>query len=468
MKTKTFRTGLSPQQALILPFSVNEWLREDHPVRALAELVDQLDLRPILSTYRELRGQPPYDPRMMVKVFVYAYSVGIRSSRRIERALYDDIAFRWLSGNQQPDHAVIAEFRRRHHEALGNILLATVQLGKRAGMLGGHDVAYDGSKFKANASKHAAMSYGFMEEEEKRLRAAIDRGMAELEANDRADDHDRDPDASDWTLEDDLKFKEKRLERIKKAKAELEARARAKAEVEEAERKALAEVQGKPFEPKDLSEVKPAAKDQYNFTDPESRILFNSEKTYIQGYNGQAAVDAESMMVVAADVTTQSNDYGALEPMVAQTCENLGEAPTGVLADAGYFSAENLAMLEKRELEALIPPNRIPHAEWREQPVAEGGPPEDADLREAMRHKLRTRDARRRYKKRQQTVEPTFGHLKEVQGQRQELLRWLSKVRSMWRFQCAVYNLMKLVRAGVSADGPMRGRRTPMMAEVMG
>jgi transposase len=460
-KSKKFRTGVAPQQALILPFSLDQWLREDHPARALSELIDQLDLSPILDTYQELRGQPPYDPRIMVKVFVYGYAQGVRSSRRIERALYDDVAMRWLSGNQQPDHSRISEFRRRHHEALGNLLVETVRLGKQAGLVGGHDLSADGSKYKAHASKHAAMSYAYMEEEEKRLRAAIERGLEEMEQTDRREDAEYGKDGSGWTLEDDLKFKSRRLERIQKAKAELEARARAEAEAKADEARA----NGKEVKAVDPDKVVVNPKAQYNFTDPESRIMPASDKkAFIQGYNGQAAVDAESMLVVAADVTIQTTDYAALEPLVDQASANLGETPPAVLADAGYFSKENVAMLQAKGIAAFIPPERIPHSEWRAQPPAAAPVPEDADAREAMRHRLRTPEGRRRYKRRQETVEPTFGHLKEVQGQRQELLRGFAKARSMWRFQCAVYNLKKLVWAGLSANGPLGRQIAPASA----
>lgn len=325
-------------------------------------------------------------------------------------------------------------------------------------------------RFKANASRHAAMSYGYMAEEEKRLRARIeqleeearvraeiDRGLAEMEETDTREDQKLGKAASGWTLGDDLRFKRQRLARIEKARAELEARVRAQAE---------AKVAGKTAKTAESVPEATAVKDnaQYNYTDPESRIMRNSEKAFIQGYNGQAAVDAESMIVVAADVTTSSSDNGALEGIVAQACANLGEAPTGVLADAGYCSDANVAALEAQGIDALIPPGRIPHAEWREQAAAEGAPAPDATRREAMRHKLGTAEGRRRYKRRQETVEPTFGNLKEIQGQRQELLRGTAKVRSMWRFQCAVYNLKKLLKAGVSNNGPMGRVASPMMA----
>jgi transposase len=454
--TKKFRGGLDPAQTLILPFSLDAWLRPDHPVRGLADIIDQLDLSAIYATYSELRGQPPYDPRMMVRIIAYGYSKGLRSSRRIEQALHDDIAMRWLSRNQQPDHSVIAEFRRRHHKALGDLLVQTVQIAKSAGLVGGHDVAVDGTKFQANASKHSAMSHGYMEEEKKRLEEAVAKALAEMEAADQRDEREGDSARAD-ALAADVKFKQARLAKIREAMAALEQRAKESAEAKEAKRKAVAEREGKAFVPKDLSQVSVDEKAQYNFTDPQSRILRGKNDDYIQGYNGQVAVDAESMIAVAAELTIDSTDYGALVPVVDQAANNLGEKVPGVLADAGYFSAENVGAMEERGIDALIPPRRISHTEWRDQPLAEGAPPDDADAKDAMRHRIRTPEGRARYKRRQETVEPAFGNLKEVQGQRQELLRGYAKSRSMWRFQWAVFNLKKLVKAGVSAAARMRG-----------
>ena len=453
VNTKTFRDGLDPAQTLILPLSIDSWLRPDHPARALADITDQLDLSAIYETYDELRGQPPYDPRMMVRILAYAYSKGLRSSRRIEQALYDDIPMRWLSRNQQPDHSVIAEFRRRHHEALGDLLVQTVQIAKGAGLAGGHDVAVDGTKFQANASKHSAMSYGYMEEESRRLEEAVAHALAEMEAADRRDEGDS---ARADTLAEDVKFKGARLAKIRQAMAVLEQRAKEKAQANEAKRQAETEREGKTFVPKDLSSVEVEEKAQYNFTDPESRILRGKNDDYIQGYNGQVAVDAQSMIAVAAELTIDSTDYSGLVPVVDQAAANLGEMVPGVLADAGYFSNENVDAMERRGVDALIPPKRISHAQWREQPTAEGEPPADATAKDAMTHRIRTPQGRARYKRRQETVEPAFGNLKEVQCQRQELLRGYAKSRSMWRFQWAVFNLKKLAKAGVSATARMR------------
>ncbi len=293
------------------------------------------------------------------------------------------------------------------------------------------------------------MSYAYMEEEEKRLHDEIESVLSDMESTDRVEDDRYGPQKPGWTLTDELALKTKRLERIEQAKAELEARARARAEAEELERQAKAAAKGKTVAPKDPAQAVVDPKAQYNFTDPESRILHSRNEGFIQGFNGQAAVDADSMLIVAADVTTQSTDYGQLVGMIEQATENIGAAPAGVLGDAGYFSAENIAAMEEKGVEALIPPNRIPHRQWREETGEPEDLPDDAGVRAKMREKMRGKEIRARYKRRQETVEPTFGYLKEVQGQRQELLRGEAKARSMWRFQCAVYNFMKLVRAGV-------------------
>jgi transposase len=261
-------TGLDPAQTLILPFNLDGWLRPNHPARGLADIIDQLDLSAI---------QPPHDPRMMVRIIAYGYSKGLRSSRRIEQALHDDIPMRWLSRNQQPDHSVIAECRRRHHEALGNLLVQTVQIAKSAGLVGGHDVAVDGTKFHANASKHSAMSYGYMVEEKRRLEEAVAKALEEMEAADQRDEREGDRAEADF-LAADVKFKEARLAKIRDAMAAPEQRAKEDAEAKEAKRKATAEREGRTFVPKDLSHVRVEEKAQYNFTEPQSRIVRGQER----------------------------------------------------------------------------------------------------------------------------------------------------------------------------------------------
>jgi len=459
--TKKFRQGLHPDQVLLVPQTLRDWLDDDHPVFAVSDLVDEMDLGPILKAYGERRGQPPYDPVVMVKVLVYAYARGIRSSRLIERACQDDVGFRYLTGQQRPHFTTIAAFRRRHHEALGRLLEESVRLARRAGLLvGGGDVSVDGTKIKANASRHSAMSYGRMTAEELKLHAEVERYLSAAEAEDRDEDRRYGKKGRGWTLEAKLADRRARLAKIAEAKAALEAEAKERAAKEQEERRVQAQAQGREFHPQvDPQTAKPRAKDQRNFTDPESRIMLNSEKAFIQGFNAQAAVDVNSMLVVAADLSAQAADSPHLLRMVDQATATVGVRPSGVLADAGYYSQENLEGLRERGIEGFIPPQRVTHTQWREMKPARGRIPKRATERERMARKLRTKRGRLRYDRRKETVEPVFGYIKQVQGFRQLLLRGLAKARSMWRFECAVYNVMKMVRAGVSLQLGIREAR---------
>jgi transposase len=464
-KTKKFRQGLHPDQALLLPYTLREWMDDDHPALVVSDMVDRLDLSPILGAYDELRGQPPYDPVAMVKILVFAYARGIRSSRQIERACHDEVGFRYLSGNQRPHFTTIAAFRRRHHRALGNLLEASVKLARRAGFVqGGGDVAVDGTKVKANASRHSAMSYGRMTQEELKLHGEVESYLRQAEAQDKEEDRRYGKNNRGWTLGAELANRQARLARIQKAMAELEAEAREKAAREQDERRQKAEAEGRSFKPRtDPAEAKPDPKAQRNFTDPESRIMLGSDKAFLQGYNAQAAVDVDSMLVVAADLDAMAADYPHLLAMVDQATALLGERPAGVLADAGYYSDENIGGVRERGIEAFIPPKRVKHNEWREATAPRGRIPKAATARERMARKLRTKRGRARYDRRKETVEPVFGYIKEVQRFRQLLLRGKEKARSMWRFECAVYNLMKMARRLATAR-PKMGGRAPAMA----
>lgn len=436
----------------LFPPSPSDWLPKDHPAHFVNEVVESLDLRAIFDSYSERKGQPPYNPEMMVKVWMYAVTRGIHSSRKLERGLYEDIGLRYLSGNQQPDHWTLSEFRRRHHVALGNLLAQTVKLASRLGLVKLNHVALDGTKIKANASKHRAMSYARMKKEEKRLRKEIDSILETIEANDRAEDEEYGNRRGD-ELPAELATREKRLEMIKKAKAELEAEARAKQE--EAERQAEDEKNSdgkKTKRRRKRKKAKPKDKDQRNFTDPESRIMRNSDKAFIQAYNAQASVDAETHIIVAADLTNQAADTTHLPGQIDQIRENLGRYPEEVSADAGYFSRKNLNTLSEKGIEAFIPPEKVRHSEWRNRKALRGPIPRDASDAYLMQRKLRTKDGRKKYKLRQGSVEPVFGNIKEHLGLKQLLLRGLDKAQSWWRFNCAAHNLMKLFRSGIKFE----------------
>jgi len=439
---KRFRE-YNPKQVMALPPSMNDWLPPDHPAYFVSETVDQFDLSAIYRNYREGRGQPPYDPRMLVKVWLYACCCGINSSRRLERALHEDVGFRVLSGNQQPDHWTLSEFRRRHQAALGDLLKESVRVAAEAGLVKLGHVAIDGTKLKANASKHSAMSYGRMKTEEQRLAHEVDAFLEQAAANDAAEDKVYGSE-SGWRLPPELKDRRKRLEAIRRAKERLEAEAKQKLAAEQDDRRKKAEREGQEYRPRNSAEdAKPKDTDQMNFTDPDSRIMLNADKAFVQGYNGQAAVDAETHVILAADLTGQADDGSHLLSMVRQVWENTGRYPSELSADAGYFSEANLLGLGEG-IEALIPPDKVKHSEWREQPPATGEPPIEATLREQMRHKLRTEHGRERYKLRMTSVEPVFGYIKEAMRFRQLMLRGEGKARSLWRLQCAAFNVMKL------------------------
>ena len=427
-----------PDQIYLLPPSMRDWLPDDHPVYYISEMVDKMDLSAIYGEYREERGYPPYDPKMMVKVLLYAYSKGIRSSRKIERALHEDVGFRVLSANQQPDFWTIAAFRRKHHKALGDLFVQTVRIAEKAGLLKLRHVAVDGTKIKANASKHSAMSYGRMKTEVERLRKEIEEYLRQCDEVDAAEDK-KYGKASGWRLPEHLSTVQKRLEAIEKAKRELE---------EEEQRKRNDEDQGSPPE-RGSPRAVPDDKAQRNFTDPESRIMLNSDKSFIQGYNAQAAVDADSKVIVAADLTNKCSDVQHLEGLVTQVESNTGRRPKEVSADAGYWSEANVRALEGRGIEAFIPPEKVKHSEWRIQRSPKGRIPSGLSVKDLMRRKLRTKCGRERYKLRQTSVEPAFGTIKEPLGLRQFLLRGLAKARSEWLLMCAAFNILKMFRAGV-------------------
>lgn len=384
---------------------------------------------------------------MMLAIWLYAYCVGIRSSRRVAKALFEDVAFRVVSGNQQPDFRTLNEFRRKHHKILAALFVETVKMAQKAGLVKMGHLAIDGTKIKANASKNSAMSYGRMQEEEKRLKEEIERWFDEADVIDAQEDE-LYGDKAGWELPDHLSTKEKRLAAIQKAKKELEEEARLAAEEKQKKKKkknGKEQPKGKKVEPS----PEPDPKAQKNFTDAESRIMLNSEKSFIQGYNAHAAVDGETQIIVAADLTNRAGDSPHLPSMVKQATKNAGEAYSEVSADAAYCSEENLKFLEEAGIEAFIPPNKVKHNEWRNAKAIRGRLPKDLTPREKMKRKLLTKRGKERYKLRMTSVEPVFGQIKEGRGLRQFLHRGLEKVHSMWLFECAAHNIMKMFRAGV-------------------
>ena len=430
---------------MLLPPSLNDWLPKDHVVYFVDDAVDSMDLSAIYDGYDDPRGQPPYEPRMMVKVLLYGYMVGVRSSRRLEKACHEDVGFRVLPCNQQPNFWTIAAFRRRHYEALGDLVCQTVKLAEKAGLVGLKHAPMDGTKIKANASRHSAMSYGRMKLREESIRQEIEQYFEEMEAADQEEDEKYGKDRRGDELPEHLNTSKKRLEAIQKAKKELEAEARERAVREAESRKKKAESEGRKYVPRETSRrTTPRDKDQRNFTDPESKIMLSSEKSFIQGYNAQVVVDADSMIIVASDLTNQAADSPHLVELMDQLDDNLQRRPEEMSADAGYYSDANLKWLQDKKIEPFIPPEKVRHREWRAMKSPRGRIPKNADRKYLMQRKLRTKRGRARYKKRQCSVEPVFGHIKETMRFRQLLLRGEAKARSMWRFTCAAYNLQKI------------------------
>ena len=422
---KTFRTYL-PEQNLLLPASLREWLPDDHLSYFVSDVVDQLDLSGIESVYEEEdRGQPPYHPRMMTKILLYGYCVGVFSSRRIQKRLVEDIAFRVLAAGNQPDFRTIADFRKLHLKALEELFQQMLRLTLETGMMKLGRVALDGSKLKGNASKHKAMSYGRMKETEKRLREEVRKLLNQAEAADKEEDSRYGRDRRGDELPAELQWRETRVAWIREAKRALEERAREQAQ----------------SEGKDQEQVQPTKKAQYNFTDPESRMLKGSDG-FLQGYNTQIAVEPVFQLIVGQRVTQAANDKQQMVPLVKAIEEQSGQKPEGVLADNGYCSNENLKYLARKRIEGFVATGKQKHGQRRD-PCKRWPLPREASRVECMERKLETKVGVAVYATRKFIVEPVFGQIKQARGFRQFLLRGIEKVRGEWALICMTHNLLK-------------------------
>lgn len=461
---KRFR-AFDPHQVLLLPPSLDDWLPEGHLARFVAELVDEvLDLSPILAGYTEKRGFPPYDPRLMVRLLIYGYTAGVRSSRAIERKCVDDVAFRFLAADQAPDFRSIARFRRRHLDALAGLFLQSLHLAQRLGMVKMGRVALDGTKLEANASKHKAMSYGRLVDKEERVEAEIaaleataGALLADAEATDTAEDARFGVNGKDADLPAELDRREKRLAKLQAARAQIEAEAAAKAR-KHAEDKQRRRQQRAGTSDKQAvtnageaaaAKARPKPKAQANFTDPDSRIMKNSDGAYIQAYNAQAVVDEQHQVITAADVSTNASDALNYTSMLDQCAANTGIHPKQALVDAGYCSEANLEAAADRQLacgtDTFMATGRLGHDE-QVPPVPRGRIPKDATLKERMARKLRTKPGRKAYSRRKAIVEPVFGQIMTCQNGRQLLLRGEDGARGEWRLLAACHNFRKAFR----------------------
>lgn len=447
-------------QVYLLPPSLREWLPEGHLAYFIVDLLEHLDLSEIHVSYGgDGRGQPPYDPAMMVGLLLYAYCVGMPSSRRIENATYEDVGFRVVAANQHPDHDSICAFRKRHLKALGGLFLQVLKLCREAGLVKLGHVALDGTKVRANASKHKAMSYARMEKKEAELEREVREFLELAEAVDAEEDARYGKGVRGDELPEEFRRREGRLKKIREAKAALEQEARAKAEAEakvvrekvrereEEARESGKKPRGRRPKVPDPETARPDERAQRNFTDPDSRIMkCGATKSFEQCYNAQAAVDEEHQVIVASGLTQAANDKKQLEPMVEAMAENLGGLPDTLTADAGYFSEDNVKTIEGRGVDAYIAVEKMKHGAVL--PPVRGRPPRDIGIKDRMRRKLRTERGRRAYAKRKWVVEPVFGQMKQARGLRQFLLRGLEAVSAEWDLWCLTHNLLKIHRFG--------------------
>jgi transposase len=423
-----------PDEELLLPPSLRDWLPENHLAYFVSDVVDNLDLSAMDAVYgNEKRGQPPYDPLMMTKVLVYGYCVGVFSSRRIEKRLVEDIAFRILAAGNQPNFRTISDFRKIHLQTLAGMFEQVLKIALQAGAVKLGRVALDGTKMKANASKHKAMSYDRMREKDKQIRAEVKQLLEQAEAADTEEDALHGKDKRGDELPEELQRRESRLKKIREAKRAVEARAREKAAAEGG----------------DPKEAKPEEKDQYNFTDPESRIMKGADG-FLQGYNAQAAVEPTLQLIVGQAVTDATNDKRQLIPMLEIMEAQSGQRPTEVLADSGYCSEKNLEQLDaeeqpERRIAGYIATERQKHDEYR-TPCPRGPLPDDATRVERMKRKLQTKAGKAVYAARKTIVEPVFGQIKQARGFRQFLMRGINKVSGEWALVCLTHNILKLYR----------------------
>jgi len=501
--SKTFRPW-NPEQTLLLPPSPVDWLPQNHLVFFLLDLAAELDLGEIHAFYRQKdpRGEKAYDPRMMVVLLLYAYCVGLPSSRKIEKACWEDAAFRVLTGNQQPDHSRISDFRRRHLGALAGLFVQVLKVCQKTGLVSLGHVALDGTKIRANASKHKAMSHERMLKSERQLEGEMRALLRKAELIDAQEDSQYGKGKRGDELPEELQRRSSRLEWIRKAKAELEAEAAAakarqrqeqaevaeqEAEVAEAsgdeqrskrairrsrgackrandaQKLAIEKAEAAGLDLVSMAETDPLAMPQRtlptdaagnpkpsaqrNFTDPDSHILKASDG-WIQGYNCQAAVDGDHQVIVAIGVSNQPSDAVHLLPMLQRIEVNTGQLPGALIADAGYCSTANLEACEERELEAYISTSRQQHGH-RPRP-SRGRAPRDLDARGRMDRKLRSAGGQAIYALRKTIVEPVFGQIKGGRRLDRFRLRGLAKVDGEWALMATTHNLLKLFRASLA------------------
>ena len=442
-----------PDASWLFPPSPRDWLPEDHLVYFLLDVTAQIDISPIVDEYAgDNGGQPPFHPRMMLVLLLYAYSVGVFSSRKIMQRCATDTAFRIIVGEDIPDFRRIAEFRARHLKHLQPLFLEVLVLCREAGLLKVGRLSLDGTKIKANASRNKAMSYDHMEPKVAQLQQEIDALLTLADDADAADD-DQFGDLAGEEIPEELKRRKTRLAKILEAKEALEEAARQKAQ----DHVEKMEAEGRKHRT-NPDEAVPKPKDQRNFTDPESKIMKTSNKGFDQCGNAQAVANAEQI-IVCADVTDQANDSRQAQPMVDQTLANLDEVEVtdnvkAFTADAGYFSEDTMESLDANERidNAFIATGRQKHNECVPS-SPQGRPPNDLTAKQKMARRNRTKKGQKEYARRKAIIEPVFGQIKHCQGFRQFLLRGLENMQGEWKLVCLTHNLLKLFRSDALATG---------------
>jgi len=433
--------------AYLLPPSLQDWLPEKHLARFVVDIVDQLDLSELVKRYGG-GGKQPYHPAVLLALLFYGYATGVFSSRKLEQATHDSVALRFITGDVHPDHDTIASFRKHFLPELEGLFVQMLVVAKVMGLLKLGKVSLDGTKIKANASKHKAMSWGYANKLEEQLRREVQELLRRAERADAEDEPEID-------IPDELARREDRLAAIKKAKEEIERRAQERVVGEQAEyegklkkRKEKEEKTGQKARgrmPKP-PQAGPREKDQVNFTDEDSRIMPSSDG-FVQAYNAQAAVDIDTHLIIENHITQQPNDKQEIEPTLRQLIavqDSLGK-PEGLLADTGYFSEGNVKRCEANEITPYISDSRERHnMPWDERFKSPRPCPEDADAVTAMAHRLRTSEGKAIYAKRKSTVETVFGVIKEVLGFRQFHLRGLDSVQGEWNLVCMAWNLKRM------------------------
>ena len=438
---KTYRDW-NLEQTLMFPPSVQDFVPEGHLAHFVRDTTrESLDLSAILDTYTEERGFPPYHPVMMTALLLYAYCEGIYSSRRIFKACQERVDVMAVTGMQKPDFRTISDFRKRHLVALRGLFGQVLRLCQKQGLVTLGHVALDGTKVKANASKHKAMSYARMLKTEAELAAIVNGWLEKAEAIDAREDEEFGLDRTGDELPEWVKDKQKRLEKIREAKAALEAEAAAEVAKKTGENDKTPTPKG--GQPPTGSTGVPKDKAQRNFTDPESRIMKTGDG-FVQAYNGQIAVDAKSQVIVAQNLTNAPTDIQQLTPMLERIKANTNRQAQELSADAGYCSEDNLKELNRRHIEAYVATGRQKHGQVS---ATAGGRAKSKTRINTMRRKLQRGGWRSRYRLRKQVVEPVFGQIKHGRGFRQFLMRGLANVAGEWSLICTVHNLRKLAAA---------------------